>query len=370
MSGSHLTRRHLIGTAGVAIGGLVAPGLIRPGRAAGFPAVKEEDAVIAFGHVGPISDEAWTFAHHQGLLAVKQKFPKAKYIEVESIPYSADATRSFRQFVAQHADLVFVTSEYGDLLHSVSDKATDIAWMECSGHSVTNNRGWYYVKHWFPTYLVGMAAGMISKSGKLGYVGSFPAPPVFCSANAFLMGARAINPKATLQVISVNSWFDPQGASQAATALIDNGCDLLFGVEDEASYLQVAEKRGVKAIMWHTDMRRHGPKAYISSVVVDWRQLYVDQVNARLNGTWKAEGILLDLGKGVDRDAWGETVPENVRTQVDAVREKMLKGWSPFEGEIKDTSGKVRFAKGQKLDDATLYNWDWAIEGVSGLKGS
>jgi len=37
---------------------------------------------------------------------------------------------------------------------------------------------------------------------------------------------------------------------------------------------------------------------------------------------------------------------------------------------IKDASGKVRFARGQKLDEATLYNWDWAIEGVSGLKAS
>jgi basic membrane protein A and related proteins len=80
--------------------------------------------------------------------------------------------------------------------------------------------------------------------------------------------------------------------------------------------------------------------------------MYIDQVSARLNGAWKPKQILLDLGKGIDRDAWGETVPENVRAQVDEVRDKMLKGWSPFEGEIKDTSGKVRFAKGQKLDDA------------------
>jgi basic membrane protein A len=370
MSGLHISRRNLLGVAGGALGGVLAPNLVRPAMAAGFAPVKEEEAVIAFGHVGPISDEAWTYAHHQGLLAVKEKYPKAKYIEVESIPYSADATRTFRQFVAQRANLVFITSEYGSLLHSVSDKAPDIAWMECSGHSVADNRGWYYVKHWYPTYLTGMAAGLTSKTGKMGYVGSFPAPPVFCSANAFLMGARSVNPNATMQVISINSWFDPQGAAQAATALVDNGCDFLFGVMDEAAYLQVAEKRGVSAVMWHTDMRRYGPKAYVSSVVVDWRNLYVDQVGARLDGSWKPQQILLDLGKGIDRDTWGESVPQNVRAEVDAVRDQMLKGWSPFEGEIKDTTGTVRFAKGQKLDDKTLYNWDWAIEGVSGLKAT
>jgi hypothetical protein len=46
----------------------------------------------------------------------------------------------------------------------------------------------------------------------------------------------------------------------------------------------------------------------------------------------------------------------------------MLNGYSPFVGEIKDVKGTVRVPKGQKMDDMALYNWDWPIEGVSGLK--
>jgi len=72
----------------------------------------------------------------------------------------------------------------------------------------------------------------------------------------------------------------------------------------------------------------------------------------------------------VDRDAWGESVPEPVRTQADAVRTKMLGGWTPFTGEIKDASGKVRIAKGETMTDMALYGWDWPIEGVSGLRGA
>jgi basic membrane lipoprotein Med (substrate-binding protein (PBP1-ABC) superfamily) len=367
-----LSRRDFLSLTGAAVGASVAGagGLVRPAFAADmFPPVKEENAVFGFGHVGPISDEGWTFSHHQGVLAVKQAFPKAKYIEVENIPYSADATRIFRQYVAQGANLVILSSEYGDLLHSVSDKAPTIAWMECNGHSVAANRSWYYVKHWLPTYVTGVAAGLMSKSGKLGYVGSFPVPSVYGGVNAFLMGARSVNPNATMQVILINSWFDPQAASQAGTALIDNGADFLFGIMDEAGYLQVAEKRGVPAVMWNTDVRRYGPKSYVSSIVVDWRKYYVKQVGDRLNGTWKGMRTeLLDMGQGVDRDAWGESVPEAVRTQADAVRAKMLKGWTPFVGELKDTKGVVRVAKGKTMDDMSLYNWNWAVEGVSGMK--
>jgi basic membrane lipoprotein Med (substrate-binding protein (PBP1-ABC) superfamily) len=219
--------------------------------------------------------------------------------------------------------------------------------------------------------VLGVAAGLMSKTGKLGYVGSLPVPTVFCGVNSFLMGAQSVNPKATMQVILINSWFDPQAAAQAGTALIDNGCDFLFGVMDEAAYLQVAEKRGVPAAMWNTDVRRYGPKSYVSSVVVDWTKFYVEQTKLRLEGNWKGDKyFLLDMGAGVDRDPWGESVPESVRKQADDVRAKMLTGYTPFVGEIKDVSGAVKVPKGTTMTDMELYNWDWPIQGVTGLRGS
>ena len=365
-----LSRRTLIQAGGLIAAAQFAPGLVAPAQAA-MTAIKPEDAVIGFGHVGPISDEGWTSSHHQGLVAVKAAFPTAKFIEVESIPYSADATRTFRQFVAQKANIVFLSSEYGHLLHGVSDRAPEIAWMECNGHSVAPNRSWYYVKHWLPSYVAGVSAGLMSKTGKLGYVGSLPVPTVYCGVNAFLMGARSVKPDATMQVILINSWFDPQAAAQAGTALIDNGCDFLFGVMDEAAYLQVAEKRGVPAAMWNTDVRRYGPKSYVTSIVVDWDKFYVGQARDRLEGKWKPEQrILLPMGEGVDVDNWGEGVPEAVRKQADAVRTKMLGGYSPFVGEIKDADGKVRVPKGKAMTEMELYEWSWPIEGVAGLKNA
>ena len=147
-------------------------------------------------------------------------------------------------------------------------------------------------------------------------------------------------------------------ATQAGTALINNGCDLLFGIMDEAGYLQVAEKRGAKAVMWNTDIRRYGPKANITSIVIDFKQFYVDQVGKRLAGTWTPPQVTLPMGAGVDVDKWGETVPEDVRKQADAVRAKMLGGWSPFVGEIKDNKGAVKVAKGARMSEKELYNWN------------
>src|SRR5258706_15372391 len=101
MIDGRFTRRNLLKLAGASAGAVMIPkGLITPAQAAGFPAIKEESAVIAFGHVGPISDEGWTFSHHEGLMAVEAAFPKANYSQSENIPYSADATPPFRRFGA------------------------------------------------------------------------------------------------------------------------------------------------------------------------------------------------------------------------------------------------------------------------------
>lgn len=367
----NMNRRRFMGLAGMTAAASMVPWKVRQALAATpLPAVKEEDAIIGFGHVGPISDEGWTYSHHQGLEAVKAAFPKAKYLEVENIPFSADCTRIYRQMVSDGANMIFSTSNYGDLIYEVSDRATDVAWFECDGRRPADNLSGYYIQHWYPTYVVGIAAGLLSKTGKLGYVASFPVPSVFSGTNAFLMGARTVNPNATLQAVVINSWFDPQGAKQAGTALADNGCDFLFGIMDEAAYLQVAEERGIWAAMWNTDIRRYGPKAYVSSIVLDWKDYYVEQVKKRLAGEWTGgEETLLPMGKGIDRDAWGERVPADVAAKADAVRDKMLKeGWSPFVGEIKDAEGTVRVPAGHRMTEDELYNWDWSIEGVSGLK--
>lgn len=365
-----LSRRGLLNAAAVGAAGLMLPsGLIRTARAqTPLAAIAEADAVIGFGHVGPITDEGWTWTHHQGLQAVKAAFPNLKSVlEVENVPYSADATRIYRQFVREGASMIFDTSSTGDFLHDVVRRSPEVAFMECNGHVPMDNLGWYYLAHWYPTYVIGVAAGHLSKSGRLGYVASFPVASVYCGTNAFIMGARTVNPEAELQVITINSWFDPQAATQAGTALVDNGCDFLFGIMDEAGYLQVAEKRGVWAAMWNTDIRRYGPNAYVSSVVIDWQKFYVEEVRKRLAGTWTPSTVILPLAGGIDRDAWGQNVPAEVATAADAVRDRMLGGWSPFVGELKDSTGAVRVPAGQKMTDLELYNWDWSVDGITGL---
>lgn len=367
---TRLSRRNFLelgGAASVTMG-LAQAGLVSPAQAAGAMApVAEEDAVIAFGWVGPIVDEGWTTVNDRGRLAIEAAFPKAKTIMVENIPYSADAKRTFRQFVADGANIVFTNSSYGDYMYDVCDRSPQTAFLHCDDRLLRSNMGSFYPSHWYTSYVTGVAAGHMTKSGKLGYVGSFPVPTVYAASNAFLMGARTVRPDATIQVITIQSWFDPQGATQAARALTDNGVDVLYGVMNEPSYLQVAQERGVKAVMLATDSRKHGPDAYISSIAYNFDKFYVDQVQKRLDGTWTPELHLLPFGEATYPDAWGETVTPEARAAADAVAAKIKGGWNPFSGEIRDSTGAVRLAADQTMSDKELFHWNWSIEGSSGL---
>jgi basic membrane protein A len=94
-----------------------------------------------------------------------------------------------------------------------------------------------------PAYLSGMIAGGMTKSNKIGMVGGFPIPEVNRLMNAFMAGAKEVNPKVEFTVSFINSWFDPPKAKEAAFAMIDKGADVMyaerFGVSDAAKERKV-----------------------------------------------------------------------------------------------------------------------------------
>ena len=94
-----------------------------------------------------------------------------------------------------------------------------------------------------PAYLSGMIAGGMTKTNKIGLVGGFPIPEVNRLMQAFMAGAKEINPKVEFTVTFINSWFDPPKAKEAAMAMIDRGVDVLyaerFGVSDAAKERKV-----------------------------------------------------------------------------------------------------------------------------------
>ncbi len=368
-----ITRRRLLRLAGLGAGGLAAGAILAAcggekapsGASPGGGGSAKNLVKIGFAYIGPVTDNGWTFTHDEGRKAVVAKFgSRVKTTFVENVPISAEASQTFEQ-LASNNDLVIANTEYANFLSDVAERHPDVRFMECDGHTFTDNLFPYYVAHHRPNYLLGVAGGLLSKTGKLGYLGAFRTATTYNDVNPMLLGARSVNPNAVVQAVLISSFFDPQKATQATNALIDGGADFIFAVMDEPSFLQVCEKRGVWGAAWNLDIRKFGPHAYVNTYLLNWGPFYTEQTQKVLDGTWKAEKevhlLPLDLG------SWGDSVPQDVQSKVAEAKAKIDGGFNPYTGPLTDNKSKERLASGQTLSDVQAYSIDWAIQGVTGL---
>ena len=181
-----------------------------------------------------------------------------------------------------------------------------------------------------PAYLSGMVAGGVTKSNKIGLVGGFPIPEVNRLMNAFMAGAREVNPKVEFSVSFINSWFDPPKAKEAAFAMIDNGADVMyaerFGVSD------AAKEKGKLAIGNVINTQPQYPDTVVSSALWNMEPSIDRAIKLVRDGKFAAEdyGVYSTMKyKGAELAPLGtfeKKVPAAIVTKVRAREKAILDG--------------------------------------------
>jgi basic membrane lipoprotein Med (substrate-binding protein (PBP1-ABC) superfamily) len=121
----------------------------------------------------------------------------------------------------------------------------DVIFMHQGGLKTSENLGTYFGTIWETVYLSGVAAGHMSKTGKLGYIVAFPIPQVLLNINAFTLGAQSINPDVTTTVVFTASWCDPAQQAEATNSLIAQGIDVITQHQDcTKTIIETAERNG------------------------------------------------------------------------------------------------------------------------------
>lgn len=341
--------------------------------AASAPAAGQagEPLKVAFVYIGPVGDAGWTYAHDRGRKAVEEKFgDKVKTTYVENIPESAaDAERVFRDLASQGNKLIFGTTfGYMESMLKVAKEFPDVRFEHATGFKTAENLAQYDVRTYEGAYLAGVVAGKMSKTGKMGVVASVPIPEVIRNIDSFALGARSVNPNATVKVVWVNKWFDPGKEREAATTLIGQGVDMLMQNTDSAAVVQTAQEKGVHAFGWDSDMSKFGPKAHLAASVISWGVYYNKVVGDVLSGQWTNGTTWWGLKENmIDLTGFNADVPEDVKALVAERRRGIVEGSAPiWKGPIKDNTGKEQLAAGQVADDKFLHGIKFYVEGVEG----
>lgn len=341
--------------------------------AASAPAAGQagEPLKVAFVYIGPVGDAGWTYAHDRGRKAVEEKFgDKVKTTYVENIPESAaDAERVFRDLASQGNKLIFGTTfGYMESMLKVAKEFPDVRFEHATGFKTAENLAQYDVRTYEGAYLAGVVAGKMSKTGKMGVVASVPIPEVIRNIDSFALGARSVNPNATVKVVWVNKWFDPGKEREAATTLIGQGVDMLMQNTDSAAVVQTAQEKGVHAFGWDSDMSKFGPKAHLAASVISWGVYYNKVVGDVLSGQWTNGTTWWGLKENmIDLTGFNADVPADVKALVAERRRGIVEGSAPiWKGPIKDNTGKEQLAAGQVADDKFLHGIKFYVEGVEG----
>jgi basic membrane lipoprotein Med (substrate-binding protein (PBP1-ABC) superfamily) len=206
------------------------------------PALAQTKLKVAAIYTVPV-EQQWVSRIDKALKAAVAR-GEIEYVFSENVA-NADYERVMRQYAEKgHTLIVGESFAVEAAARKVAKDYPKVSFlMGSSGKPQEPNFGVFDNFIQEPAYLTGMIAGGMTKSNKIGMVGGYPIPEVNRLMNAFMAGAKEVNPKVEFSVSFINSWFDPPKAKEAAFAMIDKGADVMyaerFGVSDAAKERKV-----------------------------------------------------------------------------------------------------------------------------------
>lgn len=334
-------------------------------------AVAQDKTKVGFIYVGPVGDGGWTYEHDQGRLAVEEHFgDKVETVFQESVPEGADAERAITQMALQGADLIFTTSfGYMDPTLAVASKFPDVKFEHATGYKTAPNMSNYSARFYEGRAVQGHIAGKMTKSNVIGYIASFPIPEVIRGINSAYVHAKKVNPDVEFKIIWAYTWFDPAKEADAATALIEQGADVILQHTDSTAPQAAAEKAGgVITFGQASDMSEYAPLPRVSSIIDNWAPYYIARTQAVMDGTWESVATWDGIGAGmVEIGEISDAVPADVKAEALAMADAISKGdYHPFTGPLKKQDGSDWLADGETADDGTLAGMNFYVEGLEG----
>ncbi|APO79321.1 ABC-type basic membrane lipoprotein (plasmid) [Rhizobium etli 8C-3] len=318
----------------------------------------------------PVGDVGWGHALAAGLEPVKAAYgDKVKVTVIENIPEGPDADRIMNKTVADGNKFLIAGSfGYQNGALQIARRNPAVTVLHASGFQVAPNFSPFAAKYFQGTYLLGMAAAALSKTGKLGSVSAFAIPELITSINAFTLGAQSVKPDIEVSVVWVNSWFDPAKEQEAAKALMAQKCDVIFSnAQDTPSVISACEEAGVYAFNLNSSMKKYAAKTYLGCVATDWSPFFKASVDAHIAGTFKGGNAFLGVAEKVVEVAdWNPDIPADVMTKIKEIEAKIASGsFTPFTGPITKADGSDAAPSGATLTDGEVVAMNWHVKGVT-----
>jgi basic membrane protein A len=332
---------------------------------------EEPCLIIGALHGGPINDAGYNQAMHESVMAIKDNIPCVEIIEAENVPEEAGATSTMENMIQQGAGMIIATAfnhQYPAL--ELSQKYPDVIFEHAGGWEMGANFANFFGEPPDAWYIMGVAAGKMTETNKLGFVAAFPLGWTLTFANAFHLGAASVNPDVETTVTYTFSWGDSAKEADATNSLINQGADVItMHVDSPTTIISTAESRGAYSIGFQSlHAQEFAPEYWISGTGYTLGGTLTWLTSTVLDGTWEPIFLRCSLFDGCMAMApFGPLVPQEVQDEVLAVSAAVEDGSIVvFAGPILDQDGNVKVAEGEVLTDDLMSSVDWFVQGIVG----
>lgn len=333
----------------------------------------EEEPCLIIGtlHGGSVTDAGYNQAMHDSVMAIKDNIPCVEIIEAENVPEEAGATSTMENMIQEGAGMIIATAfnhQYPAL--ELSQKYPDVVFEHAGGWEMGSNFANFFGEPPDTWYMMGVAAGQMTESNKLGFVAAFPLGWTLTFINAFQLGAQSVNPDVETIVTYTFSWGDSAKEADATNSLINQGADVItMHVDSPATVLSTAESRGVYSIGFQSlAAQQFAPENWITGTGYTLGGTLTWLTSGVLDGTWEPIFLRCGTADGCMAIApFGAKVPQEVQDKTNEVKGEIeASTLVVFTGPVVDQDGNVKIAEGEVLTPDLMGSVDWFVEGVVG----
>lgn len=332
----------------------------------------KEDIKVGVIHIGnPADGSGYSYTHDVGIQDMQAALGLSddQIIRKNNVS-DGDPTATetaIRECIEAGCNIIFGTSwGYMDTMEALADEFPNVVFSHGTGYKNNGkNMNNYFGRIYQARYLSGIVAGMKTESNLIGYVAAMGSEnsEVTGGIDAFAIGVASVNPDAKIYVKVTNSWYSPTEETNAAKALIAEGCDVIAQHCDTPNPQLEAESAGVWGVGYNSDMIKDAPGATLTSVEWHWGAYYTQAVQQVIDGTWNCENYFGGMADGLldISDLNSALCTDEMQAKVDEAKNEILNnGFNVFDGVLKTNDGSTVGEEGSTLDDATIkggINW-------------
>ena len=281
--------------------------------------------------VGGVNDKSFNQTTWEGLeaLAAENSSIKVNYLESKT---EADYSTNIQSFIDEDYDLIICV---GYMLANACREAAEenpdqkFAIIDDNSNEDLPNVACLMFSQQQASYLVGIVAGMMTKSNTVGYVQGMYSDSMNLFGIGYIAGVKSVNPDATVLQYNANSFTDATIGSAAATDMITKGADVIYHAAGGtgSGVIEACATNKVWAIGVDTDQSPLAPDYVVTSAMKRVDTAAQDISLAVLNDTFQAGTHVYDLANGgVDIAPTRTLLSDEIIAAVEAAKAEIIAG--------------------------------------------